>query len=115
MEQTVAPAGTQAASENTPESNQSYGTHAQRVRDFVIGTYFDQARAEDVDTVTVRARDVDRGLGFRSKRMPLICSTLRSKKFLKAAAAELTKYDGPPGGASTTAVFHYKLKPRPAN
>ena len=96
------------AQENKP-SPQERGEIADRIRDFVIDAYIEPARTEGQKEVRVRAGDVDKALGYRYRRLPLICAALRSKKFLTAARVELRSEVGPPSGASTTTTFLYQL------
>jgi hypothetical protein len=87
------------------------GVIADRVRDFVIATYIEPARAEGQKKVAVRAGDVDKALGYRYRRLPLICAALRSQKFIEAGKVKLVGESGPPSGASTTTTFTYELEP----
>jgi hypothetical protein len=91
------------------DAPQERGEHADRVREFVIDTYIEPARAEGQKEVRVRAGDVDKALGYRYRRLPLICDALRSKKFFDSARVELREVLGPPSGASTTTTFVYGL------
>jgi hypothetical protein len=86
------------------------GDIAEHVRDFVIATYIEPARAEGQKKVSVRAGDVDKALGYRYRRLPLVCAALKSQKFLEAARARLVDATGPPSGASTTTTFLYELE-----
>jgi hypothetical protein len=85
------------------------GSHADRVRAFVIEIYIEPARASGQSEVRVRAGDVDKSLGFGCRRLPLICAALRSQKFLGTAGVRLLHESGPPSGASTTTTFSYEL------
>lgn len=85
-------------------------SHADRVRDFVIDNYVEPARAEGQKEVQVRAGDIDKALGYRYRRLPLICAALRSKRLLTAARVKLRCEIGPPSGASTTTTFSYDLE-----
>jgi hypothetical protein len=57
--------------------------------------------------LSIRAGDIHKELGF-SRRIPVVCSALRSRKFLKNCGIELTYIDGP--NNSTTTSFTYRLK-----
>ncbi len=96
------------------ESSSSLKSHrgeiAGRVRDFVIATYIEPARSEGQSQVSVRAGDVDKALGYRYRRLPLICAALRSGKFLETGRVKLIGESGPPSGASTTTTFTYDLE-----
>jgi hypothetical protein len=104
---------THTTSHRQPEEDrtQQRGEHADRVREFAIDTYIEPARAEGLRAVGVRAGDIDKALGYRYRRLPLICAALRSQKFLTQAHVKLVQESGPPGGASTTTTFHYELLP----
>lgn len=92
-------------------SQENYrGEIADCVRDFVIATYIEPARSEGQRRISVRAGDIDKALGFRYRRLPLICTTLRGKKFLEAGRIILLEESGPPSGLSTTMTFTYELK-----
>ena len=81
------PVGGVAQEKQAP--SKEHGEYADRVRDFVIDTYIEPARAEGQKDVRVRAGDVDKALGYRYRRLPLICTALRSQKFLTAARVRL--------------------------
>jgi hypothetical protein len=87
-----------------------HGEIADRVRSFVLDTYVTPARAENISEIRVKAGDIDKALGFRFRRLPLICSALRATKFLEMARAELVGEEGPESGASTTTTFKFRLK-----
>src|SRR5438093_11607704 len=74
------------AQENKPFP-QERGEIADRIRDFVIDAYIEPARTEGQKEV--RAGDVDNALGHRYRRLPLICTPLRSKRFITARRCEL--------------------------
>ena len=88
-----------------------HGEHADRVRDFVVESYVEPARSEGLQSIRVRAGDIDKALGFRYRRLPLVCSALRSRKFEEQASVRLVGEDGPPSGASTNTTFTFELEP----
>ena len=102
------PVGGVAQEKRAP--SKEHGEYADRVRDFVIDTYIEPARAAGQKDVRVRAGDVDKALGYRYRRLPLICTALRSQKFMTAARVRLSAEEGPPSGASTTTTFLYQLE-----
>lgn len=102
-----------AASYDVDQSGSYRGEIADQVRSFVIETYIDPARAENQKQVRVKAGDVDKALGFRYRRLPLICSALRAQKFLDTARVKLIGEEGPPSGASTTTTFLFEFEPKP--
>ncbi|MBN1568335.1 MAG: hypothetical protein JXA73_10855 [Acidobacteria bacterium] len=86
------------------------GEIADHVRDYVIATYIEPARSGGQKKVSVRAGDVDKALGYRYRRLPLICAALRSNKFLESGRIKLLDITGPPSGASTTTTFTFELE-----
>jgi hypothetical protein len=78
-----------------------------RVRDHIKRKYIDPAKKDGKNTLTVRAGDIHKELGF-SRRIPVVCSALRSRKLSKNCGIELTYIGGP--NNSTTTTFTYRLK-----
>ena len=78
-----------------------------RVREYVKRKYIKPAKKDGKETLSIRAGDIHKELGF-SRRIPVVCSALRSRKFLKDCDIELT-YVGSPNN-STTTTFTYQLK-----
>jgi hypothetical protein len=78
-----------------------------RVRDHVKRKYIDSAKKSGKKTLSIRAGDIHKELGF-SRRIPVVCSALRSRKLSKNCDIELTYIGGP--NNSTTTTFTYKLK-----
>ena len=78
-----------------------------RVRDHVKRKYIDPAKKDGKETLSIRAGDIHKELGF-SRRIPVVCSALRSRKFLRNCGIELTYVGGPDN--STTTTFTYRLK-----
>jgi hypothetical protein len=77
-----------------------------RVREYVENKYIDPAKKNGEETLSIRAGDIHKQLGF-SRRIPVVCSALRSRKFLKKCNIELTYVGGPNNSSSTT--FTYRL------
>jgi hypothetical protein len=77
-----------------------------RVRDHVKRNYIDPAKKAGKKTLSVRAGDIHKELGF-SRRIPVVCSVLRSRKLSKHCGIELTYIGGP--NNSTTTTFTYQL------
>ena len=77
-----------------------------RVRDYVKRIYINPAKKTGKETLSIRAGDIHKELGF-SRRIPVVCSALRSRKFLKNCDIELTYVGGP--NNSTTTTFTYQL------
>jgi len=78
-----------------------------RVREYVKIKYIKPAKKDGKETLSIRAGDIHRELGF-SRRIPVVCSALRSRKFLKNCDIELTYIGGP--NNSTTTTFTYRLQ-----
>ena len=75
-----------------------------RVRDHVKSKYIDPAIKKGKKTLSIRAGDIHRELGF-SRRIPVVCSTLRSRKLSKNCNIELTYIGGPNNSANTTYIY----------
>jgi hypothetical protein len=78
-----------------------------RVRDHVKRKYVDPAKKAGKESLSIRAGDIHSELGF-SRRIPVVCSALRSRKFQKNCDIELAYVDG--HNNTTTAKFTYRLK-----
>ena len=78
-----------------------------RVRDHVKRKYVDPAKKAGKRSLSIRAGDIHRELGFL-RRIPVVCSALRSRKFQKNCNIELAYVDG--HNNTTTAKFTYRLK-----
>ena len=77
-----------------------------RVRDYVKQKYIDPARKSGKKSISVRAGDIHKELGF-TRRIPVVCSALRSRKLQKNCDIQLTYVGGP--NNSTTTTFAYRL------
>ena len=77
-----------------------------RVRDHIKRKYIDPAKKAGKKTLSIRAGDIHKELGF-SRRIPVVCSALRSRKLSKSCDIELTYIGGP--NNSTTTTFTYRL------
>ena len=78
-----------------------------RVRDHVKRKYVDPAKKAGKKSLSIRAGDIHRELGF-IRRIPVVCSALRSRKFQKNCNIKLAYVDG--HNNTTTAKFTYRLK-----
>ena len=78
-----------------------------RVRDHAKAEYIDPAKKAGKRSLTLRAGDIHKELGF-SRRIPTVCSALRSRKLQKNCNIELTYVGGP--NNSTTTTFTYRLQ-----
>ncbi len=77
-----------------------------RVRDHIKRKHIDPAKKAGKKTLSIRAGDIHKELGF-SRRIPVVCSALRSRKLSKSCGIELTYIEGP--NNSTTTTFTYNL------
>ena len=80
---------------------------SERVREHVKRKYVDPAKKAGKKRLSIRAGDIHRELGFL-RRIPVVCSALRSRKFQKNCNIELAYIDG--HNNTTTAKFTYRLK-----
>jgi hypothetical protein len=78
-----------------------------RVRDHVKRKHIHPAKKAGKKSLTIRAGDIHKELGF-SRRIPVVCSALRSRKLSKSCDVELTYIGGPNNSTNTT--FTYRLK-----
>ena len=87
---------------------------SETVLQFVRANYFHPAREQGQTIVEVKAGDIHSGLRW-SRRVPLVCSALASRKFQNAAGVRLlgTK-DAPPSGLSTKTIYRYEILDREA-
>ena len=88
-------------------------THAKisesdKVRQFVLEQHLRPARTRGERSFTVVVGDVHRTLGFRN-RVPLVCTALKSNKFLHENHVLLKQIEGPPSGLSTTVALTYEF------
>ena len=77
-----------------------------RVRDHIKRKYSDPAKKAGKKTLSIQAGDIHKELGF-SRRIPVVCSALRSRKLSKSCDIELTYIGGP--NNSTTTTFTYSV------
>jgi hypothetical protein len=61
------------------------------VRDHVKRKYINPAKKDGKKSLSIRAGDIHKELGF-SRRIPVVCSALRSRKLQKNCDIELTTY-----------------------
>jgi hypothetical protein len=88
---------------------------SETVLQYVRAKYVHPARTHGQAIVEVKAGDIHRALSW-SRRVPLVCSALSSRKFQIAAGVRLigTK-DAPPSGLSTRTIFRYEILDREAS
>ena len=80
---------------------------SERVREHVKRNYVDPAKKAGKKSLSIRAGDIHRELGF-TRRIPVVCSALRSRKFQKKCDVKLAYIDG--HNNTTSAKFTYRLK-----
>lgn len=78
-----------------------------RVRDHVKRKYIDPAKKSGKKSISIRAGDIHKELGF-TRRIPVVCSALRSKKLQNNCGIKLSYIDG--HNNTTAATFTYRLK-----
>ncbi len=82
---------------------------SETVVQFVRANYVQPARELGQSIVEVRAGDIHSGLRW-TRRVPLVCSALASRKFQNAAGVKLIgTRDAPPSGLSTRTVYRYEV------
>ena len=86
-------------------------TESDKVRQFVVEHYVRPAHRRGDTSFTVVVGDVHRTLGFRN-RVPLVCSALKSNKFLQENRVLLKHTEGPPSGISTSVTLTYEFEDR---
>jgi len=84
---------------------------SEEVQRYVKSTYLEPARHRGESTIRIKAGDVHRDLHWVN-RVPSVCTTLSSKKFLRETGLELVSKEGPPSGFGTRAEFVYRLHPQ---
>src|ERR1700677_4725724 len=85
---------------------------SETVLQFVRANYVHPARMQGQTTVEVKAGDIHSGLRW-SRRVPLVCSALSSRKFQNAAGVRLIETkDAPPSGLSTRTIYRYEILDR---
>ena len=87
-------------------------THADQVREYARREYIEPARRRGDSTFRIVAGDVQKAVKL-TNRAALVCQALRSHKFLKENHLVLEKWEGPPGGVSTTVKAVYRLEGEP--
>jgi hypothetical protein len=83
---------------------------SESVLHFVKEHHVRPARAQSQSIIEVRAGEIHTGLRW-TRRVPLVCAALNSRKFQRAAGLQLIEKSGPPSGQSTTMVFRYRVVP----
>jgi len=83
-------------------------TYSEQVAGFLLNGYIKPARERGLTNVEVRAGEVHSKLGW-TRRIPLVCSALASRKLQHKLGVRLTEKTGPPSGQSSTVTFRYEI------
>lgn len=78
------------------------------VRKLASRRYVEAARRNGIDRFSINVGEVQRDSQLRN-RVSLVCSALKSKKFLQANGLRLVSESGPPSGMSTTVTYTYEF------
>jgi len=89
-------------------------TFSEEVQQYFQGNYVIPARQRGQASVEVKAGDIHSSLGW-TRRVPLVCAALSSKKLQRNVGVRLTKKEGPPSGQSPTVIFRYEILDREAS
>jgi hypothetical protein len=83
-------------------------TFSEEVQRYFEDNYVIPARQRGQAKVDVKAGDIHSKLGW-TRRVPLVCAALSSKKLQRKVGVRLKGKEGPPSGQSPTVVFHYEI------
>jgi len=86
-------------------------TLSDRIREYARREYVEPARQRQEEAVRIVSGAVHKALHL-TNRVPVVCSALASREFLKENGLELKTREGPPSGLSTTVVFTYRFTQR---
>ena len=78
------------------------------VREQASRNYVGAARRQGMDRFSINVGEVQKDSKLRN-RVSLVCSALKSKKFLQANGLRLLSESGPPSGMSTTVTYTYEF------
>jgi hypothetical protein len=78
------------------------------VREQASRNYVETARRQGIDRFSINVGEVQKDSHLRN-RVSLVCSALKSKKFLRANGLRLLSESGPPSGMSTTVTYIYEF------
>ena len=78
------------------------------VREQASRNYVEAARRQGIDRFSINVGEVQKESKLRN-RVSLVCSALKSKKFLQANGLRLLSESGPPSGMSTTVTYTYEF------
>jgi hypothetical protein len=78
------------------------------VREQASRNYVEAARRRGMNRFSINVGEVQKDSKLRN-RVSLVCSALKSKKFLQANGLRLLSESGPPSGMSTTVTYTYEF------
>ena len=81
-----------------------------KVRNYVKTHYVLPAQRRGERVFSVTAGEIHRNLRMRNQ-VPVVCTALRSQRFLEENHLALRKVTGPPSGMSTTVQFTFEIQP----
>jgi hypothetical protein len=79
------------------------------VRRFTRTHFVDRARTRGQRRFSINAGEVHKAMRLHN-RVPLVCTSLDSIKFLKENGLKLVEKSGPPSGQSTSVTFVYEFE-----
>ena len=83
-------------------------TFSEEVQQYFQDNYVNPARRRGQAEIDVKAGDIHSKLGW-TRRVPLVCAALSSRKLQRNVGVRLRGREGPPSGQSPTVVFHYEI------
>ncbi|HEY3973179.1 MAG TPA: hypothetical protein VGM18_09260 [Candidatus Sulfotelmatobacter sp.] len=86
----------------------STGSTSDHVREQASRNYVEAARRQGMDRFSINVGEVQKESKLRN-RVSLVCSALKSKKFLQANGLRFVSESGPPSGMSTTVTYTYEF------
>lgn len=84
------------------------GSTSDHVREQASRNYVEAARRQGIDRFSINVGEVQKDSKLRN-RVSLVCSALKSRKFLQANGLRLLSESGPPSGMSTTVTYTYEF------
>lgn len=90
------------------KSTEKRMTFSEEVQQYFRSNYVVPARQRGQAKIEVRAGDIHTKLGW-TRRVPLVCAALSSKKLQRNLGIRLEEKEGPPSGQSPTVVFHFEI------
>jgi len=82
---------------------------ADDVRNYCLENIIEPARLKGDNEISIRAGDIHTAMGYHN-RMPLVCSSLGTKKFEELANVHRVSITGPANGANAVFTFRFLNK-----